>query len=106
MPQSAIPTEGRIQAHFDVGNIGLSDAEANAHFIVKASLAAGGESIPEERCVSSTTVVCAFPDYPGTVGTAGFYHFKNELSTAIEKTYSTMRDCPCAWCAGFSVAMP
>jgi hypothetical protein len=46
--------------------------------IVPASLARGGESMEETACVSTATVQCQFPDYPGTVGWKSAYRFHRD----------------------------
>ena len=52
-----------IMVHFDVGN-----NYQDSPYVVPAAHARGGEAILEKACVSSSTVVCQFPDYPGTFG--------------------------------------
>src|SRR5258706_10216658 len=61
-----------ITLHLDVGagyhaaGPSYSSTEAD-DYLVPADLARGGESIVETACVTSGTLTCQFPGYPGTV---------------------------------------
>jgi len=70
-----------IQVHFDAGDIGQSEDDKYIvpvlHPTTDQPLARGGESIPEEKCPVFEEGECRFPDYPGTIGSAGLYTYKN-----------------------------
>ena len=67
-----------IRIHFDVGPLYQEEAIAPNYVIVPASVARGGEAIPETTCGSIQSPTCLFPDYPGTVSWKnGFQIIKN-----------------------------
>ena len=84
-----------INIHFDVGDNYQSGiptvAQCAANWqpscaIIKAGgtarLARGGHAMPETACVSSASVTCQFPDYPGTVGWKSAFRFYRDKPVA------------------------
>ena len=62
------PGDDAARVHFDMGpNYNPIDGDSDASPYVMTSDARGGEIIAEAACVSSATLKCQFPDYPGTV---------------------------------------
>src|SRR6185436_1051899 len=67
-----------VAAHFDLGN-NYPKGVADPYVIRGWGLARGGETIDEAACVPSDTVVCQFPEYPGTVSwKIGFQLYRDQ----------------------------